>query len=190
MMRWSTHRSLRHAAGLHADCRRDEQLAARWGFRAVRPTLVIPGNGGVRRAAFFPGRATSDPDFGIDPRAPVVVQPRGLRAYVRSETFFRAIPLIRHAQPEAVFVCPAMEGVAEAEAWRAELGVGESLRLLPVLDAGLDGRPVPPGGGVGIAQHARWDAQHPARSDGLRLSADRRNLELIREWITDGENGL
>jgi glycosyltransferase involved in cell wall biosynthesis len=190
MMRWSTRRSLRHAAGLHADCRRDEQLAPRWGFRAVRPTLVIPGNGGVRRAAFFPGRAVSDPDFGIDAQAPVVVQPRGLRAYVRSETFFRAIPLIRRAQPEAVFVCPAMEGVAEAEAWRAELGVGDGLRLLPVLDAAS----------MGALFRRAAVSVSPSTHDGtpntlleamacgcLPVAG---SLESIREWITDGENGL
>jgi len=190
MMRWSTRRSLRRAAGLHSDCRRDEQLAAKWGFRAVRPTLVIPGNGGVRREAFFAGRRANDPDFGIEPRAPVVVQPRGLRAYVRSDTFFRAIPLIRQQRPEVVFACPAMDGAAEAESWRSKLDLGRSLRLLPALDAAS----------MGALFRRAAVSVSPSTHDGtpntlleamacgcLPVAGD---LDSIREWITDGENGL
>jgi glycosyltransferase involved in cell wall biosynthesis len=189
-MRWSTRRSLRRAAGLHADCRRDEQLAAKWGFRSVRPTLVVPGNGGVRREAFFPGPSANDPDFGIDPRAPLVVQPRGLRAYVRSDTFFRAIPLIRQHRPEVVFACPAMEGVSEAENWKSKLDLGPSLRLLPVLDAASMGA---------LFRRATLSVS-PSAHDGtpntlleamacgcFPVAGD---LDSIREWISDGENGL
>jgi glycosyltransferase involved in cell wall biosynthesis len=190
MMRWSSRRSLRRAAGLHADCRRDEQLAVKWGFRAIRPTLVVPGNGGVRREFFFPGRAADDPDFGIDPQAPVVVQPRGLRAYVRSDTFFRAIPLVLRHHPDAVFACPAMEGAAEAERWRSKLNLGQSLRLLPVLDAAS----------MGALFRRSALSVSPSTHDGtpntlleamacgcLPVAGD---LDSIREWITDGENGL
>jgi glycosyltransferase involved in cell wall biosynthesis len=190
MMRRSTRRTLQRAAGLHADCQRDERLAAAWGFRAARPTLVCPGNGGVRREVFFPGQAAGDPDFGLDPRAPVVVQPRGLRAYVRSDTFFRAIPLIREREPEAVFVCPAMEGAAEAEAWRTKLGLGGALRLLPALDAAS----------MGALFRRAAVSVSPSTHDGtpntlleamacgcLPVAGD---LASIREWIGDGENGL
>lgn len=190
MMRWSTRRALRRAAGLHADCRRDEQLAANWGLRVGRPTLVVPGNGGVREGLFFLGRRNDDPDFGIDPRSPVVVQPRGLRAYVRSDTFFRAIPLVLAERPEAVFVCPAMEGAGEAESWRSRLGLGEALRLLPALDAGS----------MGALFRRAAVSVSPSTHDGtpntlleamacgcLPVSGD---LPSIREWITDGENGL
>lgn len=190
LMRWATRRALRQAAGLHADCRRDAALAADWGFRTARPTLVAPGNGGVRREIFFSGRHSSDPDFGLDRGAPVVVQPRGLRAYVRSDTFFRAIPLVRRELPEVVFVCPAMEGAAEAEHWRARLAVGSSLRLLPALD---------PASMAAVFRRATVSVS-PSTHDGtpnslleamacgcLPVAGD---LPSIREWIGDGENGL
>jgi glycosyltransferase involved in cell wall biosynthesis len=190
MMRWSSRRSLRRAAGLHADCRRDEQLAGKWGFRTVRPTLVIPGNGGVRRELFFAGRGASDPDFGIDPQTPVIVQPRGLRAYVRSDTFFKAIPLILQHRPDVVFACPAMEGAAEAEGWRSKLNLGQSLRLLPVLDAAS----------MGALFRRAAVSVSPSTHDGtpntlleamacgcLPVAGD---LDSVREWITDGDNGL
>jgi glycosyltransferase involved in cell wall biosynthesis len=190
MMRWSTRRALRRAAGLHADCRRDEHLARQWGYRAGRPTLVVPGNGGVRRELFFQGRGQNDPDFALPPGAPVVVQPRGLRAYVRNDTFFRSIPRIRRERPEAMFVCPAMEGVAEAEDWRHRLDLGSSLRLLPALDAGS----------MGALFRRAAVSVSPSTHDGtpntlleamacgsLPVVGD---LASIREWITDGENGL
>lgn len=190
MMRWSTRRSLRRASGLHADCLRDQGLAVKWGLRAFRPTLVVPGNGGVRREIFFPGRRKDDPNFGVDPEAPVVVQPRGLRAYVRSDTFFRSLPLVLQARPKVVFVCPAMEGAAEAEAWRSRLDLGERLRLLPTLDAASMGA---------IFRRAAISVS-PSSHDGtpntlleamacgcLPVAGD---LASIREWVTDGENGL
>jgi len=190
MMRWSTRRALRRAAGLHADCQRDVALAARWGFRSPRPTLVVPGNGGVRKEFFFPGPRPGDPDFAIDRRAPVVVQPRGLRAYVCSDTFFRAIPLIRRERPEAVFVCPAMEGAAEAEGWRARLGLGASLRLLPPLDpasmgalfrrAAISVSPSLHDGTPNTLLEAMACGSFPVAGD----------LPSIREWIEDGVNGL
>jgi glycosyltransferase involved in cell wall biosynthesis len=190
MMRWSTRRSLRRAGGLHADCRRDQNLAPRWGFRAVRPTLVVPGNGGVRREIFSRERQVSEPNFGVEPAAQVVVQPRGLRAYVRSDAFFRALPLILAERPDVVFLCPAMEGAAEAEEWRLRLDLGDRLRLLPTLDAGS----------MGALFRRAVISVSPSTHDGtpntlleamacgcLPVAGD---LESIREWITDGENGL
>src|SRR5258708_4050947 len=41
------------ADALHADCQRDIRLSKRWGFDPSRPTLVTPGNGGVRTHIFF-----------------------------------------------------------------------------------------------------------------------------------------
>jgi glycosyltransferase involved in cell wall biosynthesis len=190
LMRWATWRSLRRAGGLHADCERDARLAQRWGLRAGLPSIVMPGNGGVRRNVFYPGPSDQGPDFGLPAGAPVVVQPRGLRAYVRSDAFFKAVPRVLSMLPNTVFVCPAMEGAAEAEAWCARLGVGRAIRLLPSLD--------PPSM---AALFRRADVSlSPSVHDGtpntlleamacgcLPVAGD---LESIREWIQDEENGL
>jgi hypothetical protein len=40
--------------GLHVDCRRDLRLAGEWGYPEGRPTIVLPGNGGIRPEVFFP----------------------------------------------------------------------------------------------------------------------------------------
>jgi glycosyltransferase involved in cell wall biosynthesis len=189
-MRWATWRALRRAAALHADCERDVRLAQRWGLRAGLPFIVIPGNGGVRRDVFYPGPAERDPNFGLPAGTPIVVQPRGLRAYVRADTFFKSIPRIVNMVPGAVFVCPAMEGAAEAEAWRTRLALGDSLRLLPPLDASS----------MAALFRRATVSLSPSVHDGtpntlleamacgcLPVAGD---LESIREWIKDGENGV
>ncbi len=190
VMRWATWRALRRAQALHADCQRDLRLAGRWGFRSALPSIVLPGNGGVRRETFHPGPSETDPDFGLPAQAQVVVQPRGLRAYVRNDTFFAAIPRVLERVPKAIFVCPAMESAAEADAWRATLGLGTALRLLPSLD---------PSSMAALFRRATVSVS-PSTHDGtpntlleamacgcLPVAGD---LESIREWIQDGENGL
>ncbi len=190
LMWWATWRALRRVHALHADCQRDLRLAGRWGFRTGLPSIVIPGNGGVRRETFHPGPNEHDPDFGLPAGAPVVVQPRGLRAYVRNDTFFASIPRVLERVPQAIFACPAMEGAAEAEGWRARLGLGKELRLLPSLD---------PSSMAALFRRAAVSVS-PSTHDGtpntlleamacgcLPVAGD---LESIREWIQDGENGL
>jgi glycosyltransferase involved in cell wall biosynthesis len=119
-----TRLTLRRANGLHTDCRRDQSLARQWGFPAARPSAVLPGNGGIRLDEFHSSiPLKSRPEF--------VINPRGFRAYVRNDVFFRAIPLVLRARPGARFVCPAMQGEARAERWLKEYGIGEKVELLP-----------------------------------------------------------
>jgi glycosyltransferase involved in cell wall biosynthesis len=119
-----TRLTMRQADALHTDCQRDFQLAQHWGFEASRPGVVLPGAGGIQSDIFYPGDA---------PRQSVVINPRGLRAYVQNDTFFKAIPLILEQQPQAQFLCPVMQGQPEAELWKSRLGAGDSLKLLPRL---------------------------------------------------------
>jgi glycosyltransferase involved in cell wall biosynthesis len=167
---------------LHADCRRDTRLAQEWGFAAKRPTLVTPGNGGIRTGIFYP------PEKLVE--APVVINPRGFRAYVRNDVFFKSIPLVLKEIPGARFLCTSMAGEPQALHWLEELGIGQAVELLA---------PVP------YAQMANFYRRaavlvSPSVHDGtpntllegmacgcFPVAGD---LESIREWITDGENGL
>lgn len=119
-----TRLAMEQADALHTDCERDLLLAQDWGFDVVKPGIVIPGAGGIQSEIFYPGD---------EPQEPVVINPRGLRAYVRNDTFFKAIPLILEKKPATRFICPVMQGQPEAESWAARLGVGDSLQLLPRL---------------------------------------------------------
>ncbi|MBN1450982.1 MAG: glycosyltransferase family 4 protein [Anaerolineales bacterium] len=170
------------ANALHADCQRDIRLAQEWGFSTKRPTLVIPGNGGIRTDIFFlPKKLVEEP---------VVINPRGFRAYVRNDVFFKAIPLVLKEIPQARFLCASMAGEPQALQWIGELGIDQAVELLA---------PMPH---AQMAEFYRRAAAlvSPSIHDGtpntllegmacgcFPVAGD---LESIREWITDGENGL
>jgi len=117
-----TRLTLHHAYALHPDCHRDLRLARDWGFHAKKPSMVLPGGGGVQSNIFYVDKSD---------RAPIIVNPRGMRAYVRNDTFFRAIPLVLKQQPKARFFCPTMEGDAQAQRWVHEFKIAHAVALLP-----------------------------------------------------------
>lgn len=174
--------TMKAAQGLHCDCQRDIRLAHDWGFPQSGPSLVVPGNGGVRTDIFFP------PQERVD--KPVVINPRGLRGYIRNEAFFRAIPLVLEKLPETIFRCAAMAGETQALDWVDRLGIGRSVELMA---------PRPHAGMAEVYRTAQVMVS-PSVHDGTPNSlleamacgcfpvAGR--LESIEEWIRDGENGL
>ena len=182
LMRYYTRRTLRSADALHADCERDVRLAANWGLAPHKATAVIPGNGGIRSQVFHP------PARPVE--APVVVNPRGFRGYVRNDTFFRAIPLVLARRADARFVCTAMAAEIQATTWIRELGIGHAVELLPAL------RPAEMAAVYRRAQVLVSPSVHDGTPNTLLeglacgclpVAGD---LESIREWIDDGVNGL
>jgi glycosyltransferase involved in cell wall biosynthesis len=182
LMRHYTEWTLKVADALHADCQRDIRLAKQCGFPPARPTLVTPGNGGILADVFFP------PERPV--QAPVVVNPRGFRAYVRNDTFFQAIPLVLKVRPDALFLCASMAGEREALDWIQKLGIEKSVELLP---------PRPHEQMADLFRTAQVIVS-PSTHDGtpntllegmacgcFPVAGD---LDSIREWITDGKNGL
>lgn len=177
-----TRLALGRAGALHADCRRDIRLAQEWGFPAGRPFRVLPGSGGIQLETFYP---PAEP-----PTQPLVVNPRGFRAYLRSDTFFKAIPLVLARCPAARFACPNMAQEAQARAWVEGLGIGAAVDLLPsqsrVEMADLFRRtqvvvsPSTHDGTPNTLLEALACGCFPVVGD----------LESLREWITPGENGF
>lgn len=179
-----TRSTLQRASALHADCERDVHLANAWGFSDDKPAIVLPGSGGVQANIFFP----SEPKSKID--RPQVINPRGFRAYVRSDTFFKAVPLILEQHPETHFVCPNMAGVTQAVRWIEELGIVDHVTLLPQQSRSQM---------ADLFRQAQV-AVSPSTHDGtpntlleamacgcFPVAGD---LESIREWIVPGVNGL
>lgn len=182
LMRHYTRWAMQVADALHTDCRRDARLATEWGFDPSQPSLVAPGNGGIRTDLFSP---PSQP-----PQDAVVFNPRGFRAYVRNDTFFKSIPLVLKERPDARFVCSGMAAEPQALGWVSELGIGAAVKLLP------------PIAHAEMAAHYRA-AQvlvSPSAHDGTPntllegmacgCTPVAGDLESIREWISDGQNGL
>jgi glycosyltransferase involved in cell wall biosynthesis len=128
-----TRQALARADALHCDCRRDSRLAvAQWGFDPSKPLAVLPGGGGVQMDLFIQETAGEHlrAELGIPPHAPVVLNPRGFRAYVRNDTFFRAMPQVLKRRPDTLFIAVGMKDNPIAERWIERLNVRTSVRLL------------------------------------------------------------
>jgi len=201
-MRSLTRRCLERADGLMADAARDIRLGREWGLREGKPTLVVPGCGGLRLEEIRSRRMPVDdllqeslPDDPGGGFPPIVLNPRGIRpGSLRTDTFFRSIPQLIKMVPQARVVCAAMQGQPEAEAWRRRLALPDcgpgSLRLLP-----------------NLPQERLWDLYHraqvfvsPSVHDGTPNSLLEGmacgcfpvvgDIESMREWIQPGKNGM
>jgi glycosyltransferase involved in cell wall biosynthesis len=167
---------------LHADVQRDVRLAHEWGLDPAKPTLVTPGNGGIRTDVFYPNAKPIED--------PVIINPRGFRPYVRNDSFFKAIPLVLAKHPNARFICTTMAGDPQALQWINELDIAPAVELLP---------PVPHFEMANIFRRAQIVVS-PSIHDGTPNSLlegiacgcfpTAGDLESIREWIVPNENGL
>ena len=161
MMRHYTEWTAQVADAIHTDCRRDIRLARQWGFPTDRPTFVAPGNGGIRGDVFFPPAKLVS--------APMVINPRGFRGYVRNDTFFQSIPKVLAKRPDARFLCASMAGRAAGIEVDRAIGNPISSGIAPTAAALRHGGHLPLSGSAGLPKHARRDAQHAAGGDGLRM---------------------
>jgi glycosyltransferase involved in cell wall biosynthesis len=183
-----THYTMDHASALHTDCHRDLSLAQQWGFNPAKPSIVLPGAGGIQLEVFYPDKKPekiAKPSQGFR-----VINPRGLRAYVRNDTFFKAVPLVLEKFPHTRFLCPTMADAPEAKRWVRELNLNHVVDLLP-----RQSRPA-------MAELFR-QAQvvvSPSTHDGTPNTLLEAmacgcfpvvgDIESLREWITQGKNGF
>lgn len=182
-----TRSALRQVDALHSDCYRDLKLAQNWGYDVNKPGLVVPGAGGIQVDVFYPAEESL---IGKRHDEFSVVNPRGVRAYVRNEVFFQSIPLVLHSLPQVKFYCPTMEGDPQAERWIRELGIEEHTILLPRLTrpemaelfrrAEVVVSPSVHDGTPNTLLEAMACGCFPVAGD----------LESLREWIVPNENGL
>ena len=104
-----TRQALKRASALISDTQVDVQRAADWGFSTEKPALVVPGNGGIDLAEM------QEACKGVIRGKPFrVINPRGLRSYMRSDTFFKSIPLVLKEIPDVHFSCTSMKDQPEA----------------------------------------------------------------------------
>jgi glycosyltransferase involved in cell wall biosynthesis len=182
LMEHYTQWTMKVADALHADCHRDVRLAYQWGLAKDKLSLVMPGNGGIRTDVFYP------PQKPIE--EPVIINPRGFRPYVRNDVFFEAIPLVLAKHPNAKFLFALMAGEEQAEAWVRELGVKDSVELLPPLThaqmADVFRR------AQIVASPSVHDGTPNSLLEGIACACFpvAGDLESIREWIAPNENGL
>jgi glycosyltransferase involved in cell wall biosynthesis len=109
---------------------------------------------------------------------------------VRNDLFFESLPAILAKYPGLPVYCAAMQGEHDAEKWKRTFNLHDNVQLLP-----------------GMPQEQLWDYSlrsrvvvSPAIHDGTPNSVLESmalgcipvvgNIESLREWIVDGENGL
>jgi glycosyltransferase involved in cell wall biosynthesis len=180
-----TRQALGVARAVHADCQRDIRLAHEWGFPSQRPEIVLPGAGGIQLDVFYPADETEQVN-----EIAQVINPRGIRAYIRNDTFFKAIPFVLERAPRTQFICIGMVGQPQAEGWLREFQVAGNVHLtgpqtrqqmaelfrrsqVAVSPSTHDGTP-------NTLLEAMACGAFPVAGD----------LESLREWITPGVNGL
>ncbi len=182
LMRMHTRRTMHLADALHADTERDVRLAREWGLGEDKVTLVAPGGGGVRSDVFYP------PPVPV--KEPVIINPRGVRPYVRNDSFFKSIPLVLAKRPDTKFLCSSMQGERQAQAWARDLGIESAVELMPPM----------PFMEMGNVFRRAQIVVSPSVHDGTPNSLIEAmacgcfpiagDLESIREWIAHAQNGL
>ncbi len=185
-----TRKTLRRADGLIADAKRDIRLGQEWGYAHGKPTLVVPGAGGIRQEELEnPSMLEVLPEEL--PVVPIVVNPRGQRpGSLRQDTFFRSIPLVLEKIPTALFICPNLAKDGEAEHWVDSLNIQSNTKLWPRLErtqmwtlykkAGIFVSPSIHDGTPNSMLEAIASGCFPIAG----------NIESMQEWVTSGENGL
>jgi len=187
-----TKRTVMRANGLHPDCHRDLVLARQWGFTVDKPAVVLPSGGGIQIDLFSAGVAEQQwlDRLRIPVGASVVLNPRGIREYLRNDTFFRAIPIVLKSKPNVIFLGLAMQGEQGAEEWLERLPIAHAVRLLPAVSRAeiaalfrLADITVSP------SDH---DGTPNTLLEGMACGAFpvAGNIESVREWLDDGINGL
>lgn len=188
----ATRRVLERTTALHCDCERDLRIAPQWGYDASKPGLVVPGSGGIQEGIFAPGAASSAlrAELGIPEDHRVIINPRGIRAYVRNDLFFQAVALAAQKVERFTVICPNMRDNPAVEAKIKALKLHDRVRLLPKLHqpqlaelfrlADISVSPSFHDGTPNTLLESMACGAFPVAGD----------IESVREWITSGENGL
>jgi glycosyltransferase involved in cell wall biosynthesis len=129
-----TRDALKRTNGLITDTQRDVRLGYEWGFGPEKPTLVVPGSGGIRLNEL--GTSSEYEKLPDElPDGPIIVNPRGQRpGSLRQDIFFQSIPMVLDKIPQAIFVCPSLQGDIESERWVDKVGVRARTKLWPRLN--------------------------------------------------------
>jgi len=152
----------------------------------------VPGGGGVDLTAIQKQHEIRAELDALIPKGKVlVINPRGFRpGSVRNDIFFKAAAQIIQERQDVHFLCAAMTGQKEAVDWVRKLNIENNMHLLPYLKQeqlwALFQRCLI---SVSVSEH---DGTPNSLLEAMAIGCLPicGNIESIREWITDGENGL
>jgi len=183
---------LKDVSGLHSDCAKDIAIARSWGLGSNKPTVVAPGNGGIDQKIFHPteyqGQVRSK--LNLPEEVPIVINPRGLKEYVRNDTFFAAIPIVLKEVPNCLFLAISMQNKPAAEAWVEQYGIQQNTVLLPSVSHSEMAQYFQASNI--IVSSSDHDGTPNSLLEGMAcgcfpIAGD---IESSHEWVTDGVDGF
>lgn len=189
MTQW-TRQVMSRTDGVVADTVRDIHLARQFGLADEKKTLTVPGGGGIDVALIDQACQNTFLTVKKTEQNPIIINPRGIRAYAQTDIFFQALPMVLEKYPLARIYCPAMQGKVEAIKWVNQLKIHQSVELLPNMpqmelwslfcQADIS---------VSMTNHdGTPNTLLEAMACGsLPIAGD---IESLREWITPGVNGF
>jgi glycosyltransferase involved in cell wall biosynthesis len=187
-----TREAMARTDGLHPDCEKDLRLANNYGFDRNKPSAVLPGNGGIDPAVFYSGAKDLAllEELAIPVDAPLIVNPRGIKPYVRTDTFFAAIPKVLAQYSQAHFVGVAMADKPAIQENVEKFDCKDNTSFTRALTHKEMGRLLRSSSFIlSLAEH---DGTPNSVLESMACGAFPivGDIESLREWIKDGENGL
>lgn len=187
-----TRSTLASVHGLVLDCERDVGLARTWGYPASRPTIVLPGNGGVHLPAPPTDEAVARTRhrLRLAVGTPMVLSPRGPREYLRLANLCQAIPSVLREHPDSTFVFADAEHSRPLTELAHALGISASCRFLPCQSA-AEMAGLFSAADVFVSPSAH-DGTPNTLIEGMAAGClpVAGSTASIREWITPDHNGL
>ncbi len=185
-----TRATLKRANGLITDTQRDVDLSREMGFETGKPTLTVPGSGGIRLKDIETSSKLETLPEEL-PDVPIIVNPRGQRpGSLRQDVFFQSIPMVIDQIPQALFVCPSLQGDSESERWVDKLGIRSRTKLWPRLNQAQ----------LWMLFQKSQVFVSPSIHDGTPNSLLEAmacgcfpvvgNTESMKEWVETGVNGI
>lgn len=185
----ATRRTLSEVDALHTDCQRDQDLAVRWGFDQRKPRLVVPGSGGVDVQRFRPGPSDLRRTLGIPSEATVILNPRGVRAYVHLAQFLDAADEVLRAHSDVHVIALGIDESAAVERI-GRMQARDRVHLLP--SVGYDRMPDLYRAAditVSLTSHdGTPNSLLEALASGCFPVVG--PVTSVLEWVTDGVNGM
>lgn len=183
-------RTLQSTDALHTDCERDLRLAGSWGWDSDKPSVVIPGSGGVDLASFHPGPSPIRGFLGIPEDASVILNPRGVRAYTYTMQFLDAAEALLAARRDIHVICTGMVRHGWIRDRVAQMPGSDRVHLLPAL-AHTQMPEVYRSANV-VASLTSHDGSPNSLLEGLASGCLPvvAPVDSVLEWVEDGVNGL